>query len=454
MGRGNLRRRAPVLGEKTRGSVWSDFATRCPTMPLQMLLRGRNTVGYTPYPTAVTDAFVREAAATGVDIFRIFDALNDVSQMRPAVMPCSRPVPRWQKSPCATPATCLTLPSRCTRLITTSDSQTTSCRRELTSWRSKTWRACFARPRHRDWYLPCVSDSTYLSTCTRTTRPVDSWPRCWQPVLPVRMRLMQPRRRWRERPVSRRCRHWSLPLLRTERDTGLDLNAVADLEPYWEAVRHLYAPFESGLPGPTGRVYRHEIPGGQLSNLRQQAIALGLSHDFELIEDMYAAADSILGRIPKVTPSSKVVGDLALHLAAVKADPKDFEAHPQNYDIPDSVIGFMAGVGGPTLGGRSRSALPSCKDVTSSQLQPILPTRMRRRWKANPAPRRDALNRLLFPAPTRQFVEIREQYGDVSLLDTADYLYGMRPDTEHVVEIERGVRLYVGLETGSTAGMR
>jgi pyruvate carboxylase len=123
----------------------------------------------------------------------------------------------------------------------------------------------------------------------------------------------------------------------------MDLDAVTDLEPYWEAVRKVYAPFESGLPGPTGRVYRHEIPGGQLSNLRQQAIALGLGDRFELVEQMYAAANEILGRPPKVTPSSKVVGDLALHLVAVGADPKDFEENPQNYDIPDSVIGFMAG---------------------------------------------------------------------------------------------------------------
>ncbi|HBR89163.1 MAG TPA: pyruvate carboxylase, partial [Microbacterium sp.] len=89
-------------------------------------------------------------------------------------------------------------------------------------------------------------------------------------------------------------------LAHTERDTGLELDAVNDLEPYWGAVRNLYAPFESGLPGPTGRVYHHEIPGGQLSNLRQQAIALGLAEDFELIEDMYAAANAILGRVPKV----------------------------------------------------------------------------------------------------------------------------------------------------------
>src|SRR5262249_3906917 len=114
--------------------------------------------------------------------------------------------------------------------------------------------------------------------------------------------------------------------------TGLDLQAVCDLEPYWEAVRRLYAPVESGLPGPTGRVYRHEIPGGQLSNLRQQAIALGLGERFEDIEATYAAADRILGRLVKVTPSSKVVGDLALHLVGAGVDPSAFEADPGHYD--------------------------------------------------------------------------------------------------------------------------
>ena len=114
---------------------------------------------------------------------------------------------------------------------------------------------------------------------------------------------------------------------------------------------HLYAPFESGLASPTGRVYTHEIPGGQLSNLRQQAIALGLGERFESIEDMYAAANRILGNIVKVTPSSKVVGDLALALVGANADPADFEANPRQYDIPDSVIGFLNGELGDPPGG-------------------------------------------------------------------------------------------------------
>ena len=107
-----------------------------------------------------------------------------------------------------------------------------------------------------------------------------------------------------------------------------------DLEPYWEAVRKVYKPFESGLPSPTGRVYDHEIPGGQLSNLRQQAMALGLGEKFEQIEAMYTAANRILGRPTKVTPRSKVVGDLALHLVAVGADPKEFEENPADVRHP------------------------------------------------------------------------------------------------------------------------
>ena len=137
----------------------------------------------------------------------------------------------------------------------------------------------------------------------------------------------------------------------TPHATGLDLPAVCDLEPYWEAVRRLYAPFESGLPAPTGRVYRHEIPGGQLSNLRQQAIALGLGDRFEDIEAMYAAADRILGRLVKVTPSSKVVGDLALHLVGAGVSPERVRGRPGRFDVPESVIGFLRGELGDPPGG-------------------------------------------------------------------------------------------------------
>jgi pyruvate carboxylase len=228
------------------------------------------------------------------------------------------------------------------------------------------------------------------------------------------------------------------------------------MEPYWEAVRRVYAPFESGLPSPTGRVYRHEIPGGQLSNLRQQAIALGLGEKFEQIEDMYAAANDILGDIPKVTPSSKVIGDLALHLVAVGADPAEFAADPGRYDIPDSVIGFLNGELGDPPGGwpepfRTRALAGRSWRPPSSELTPEQSAELA---DGSSATRRRLLNELLFPGPTRDFLETRETYGDVSVLSTTDYLYGLRQGEEHEVTLEEGKTIILGLQAISEPDQR
>lgn len=418
-----------------------------PNVAIQMLLRGRNTVGYTPYPTKVTDAFVAEAAASGVDIFRIFDALNDVAQMRPAIEAVlSTDTAVAEAAVCYTgnlldPAEDLYTLDYYLRLaeqvveagahiLAVKDMagllRPAAATKLVTALRER-----FDLPVHVHTHDTAGGQlATLLAASAAGADAVDA------AAAPMSGTTSQP-------SLSALV----AALADTDRDTGLDLQSVSDLEPYWEAVRNLYAPFESGLPGPTGRVYHHEIPGGQLSNLRQQAIALGLSEDFELIEDMYAAANRILGRVPKVTPSSKVVGDLALHLAAVKADPADFEANPRKYDVPDSVVGFMAGELGDLPGGWPepfRSKVLAGRSVKTGVTEISLDDTAA--LDADSATRRDKLNRLLFPAPTKAFHEVRETYGDLSALDTIDYLYGMRPGQEHVVEIERGVQLYVGLE--------
>ncbi|WP_336646235.1 pyruvate carboxylase [Microbacterium sp. USHLN186] len=418
-----------------------------PNIAIQMLLRGRNTVGYTPYPTAVTDAFVHEAAATGVDIFRIFDALNDVTQMRPAIDAVLE-----TGTAVAEAALCYTgdllNPSedlytldyylRLAEQIVEAGAHVIGIkdmagllRPAAAATLVRALRERFDQRVHVHTHDTAGGQlATLLAAADAGADAVDA----------------------ASAPMSGTTSQPSLSALvaalaHTERDTGIDLQAAADLEPYWEATRHMYRPFESGLPGPTGRVYHHEIPGGQLSNLRQQAIALGLADDFELIEDMYAAANRILGRVPKVTPSSKVVGDLALHLAAVKADPADFEAHPEKYDIPDSVIGFMAGELGDLPGGWPepfRSRVLAGRPVKGG-ITPLTDAQ-RDGLQGDSAQRRGMLNELLFPGPTKTFLQNREEYGDLSALDTADYLYGLVPGAEHAVDIERGVRLYVGLE--------
>ena len=430
-----------------------------PNVALQMLLRGRNTVGYTPYPTEVTDAFVREAAKTGVDIFRIFDALNDVGQMRPAIDSVLETGHSLAEvAVCYTgdlldPAEDLYTLDYYLRLaeqIVAAGAHVLAIKdmagllRPAAAEKLVTaFRANFDLPVHVHTHdTPGGQLATLLAASRAGADAVDvaSAPMAGTTSQPSASSLVA-------------------ALAHTDRDTGISLPSVLDLEPYWEAVRTVYRPFESGLAGPTGRVYSHEIPGGQLSNLRQQAIALGLADDFERIEDLYAAANKILGRVPKVTPSSKVVGDLALHLAAVKADPKDFEENPQNYDIPDSVIGFMAGELGELPGGWPepfRTKVLEGREVKIG-VTPIDQTDAASLAGDDSAAIRSTLNRLLFAGPTKTFEQVREQYGDLSVVDTVDYLYGLREGVENVVEIDKGIKLYVGLEAIGTAddkGMR
>ncbi len=429
-----------------------------PNIAIQMLLRGRNTVGYTPYPTEVTDAFVQEAAATGVDIFRIFDALNDVDQMRPAIDAVLS-----TGSAVAEVAMCYTgdllnpdeslytldyylklaeqMVSAGAHVLAIKD-MAGLLRAEAAERLVSALRERFEQPVHVHTHDTAGGQlATLLAASRAGADAVDA------ASAPMAGTTSQP----------------SLSALvaataHTERDTGLSLDAVSDLEPYWEAVRRVYRPFESGLPGPTGRVYRHEIPGGQLSNLRQQAIALGLGDQFEKVEDWYAAANRILGRPPKVTPSSKVVGDLALQLAAADADPDDFEQHPEKYDIPDSVIGFMAGELGDLPGGwpepfRTKVLAGRTVKIGVEEISPEDRTAL----AGSSAERQAALNRLLFPAPTRQFEQVRELFGDLSPVDTIGYLYGLQSGVEHAVEISRGVDLLLTLEAIGEAddrGMR
>ena len=429
-----------------------------PNVAIQMLLRGRNTVGYTPYPIEVTDAFVREAASTGVDIFRIFDALNDVSQMRPAidsVLETGHAV--------AEVALCYTGDL----LDPSEDLYTLDYYLRLADEIVNTGAHILAIKDMAGLLRAGAAESLVTALRSRFDLPIHvhthdtaggqlatllAASRAGADAVDVASAAMAGTT---SQPSASAL---VASLAHTERDTGLSLRAVSDLEPYWEAVRDVYRPFESGLPGPTGRVYAHEIPGGQLSNLRQQAIALGLGDHFERIEDAYTAANRILGRPPKVTPSSKVVGDLALALVAANADPADFEAHPENYDIPDSVIGFMSGELGDPPGGWPepfRSRVLKGRTVKHGVHQPSEDDLVALAGGSQEC--RATLNRLLFPAPTASYLEVRETYGDLSVVDTIDYLYGLRQGHEHVIRISNGVSLFMGLEAIGDAdekGMR
>ncbi len=438
-----------------REDPWQRLARLREEMPnvcLQMLLRGQNVVGYTRYSRDVVRSFVEEAQETGIDVFRIFDANNDVSQMRSAVE--------------ATLETAA-LAEGC--LCYTGDLSDPYENLYTLDYYLRVAEELVETGVH----ILCIKDMAGLLRAPAARRLVSALRQEFD--LPVRLHTHDTSGGQlatylaaieagvdavdgAAAPMSGMTSQPSLTAVvaatdHTDRATGLSLDALGALEPYWEAVRTLYTPFEAGLRSPTGTLYRHEIPGGQLSNLRQQAAAMGLGDRFQEVEDLYARCDKLLGRIVKVTPTSKVVGDLALYMISSEIDPDDLEENPEKYDLPESVIGFLRGDLGEPPGGwpepfRSRALKGRGHDPAEGEATEESTT------IPSGGDRRSTLSRLMVPGPAKEQEEAEERYGDVSVISTKAFLYGLEAGEELAVDLERGVRLYVRLEALTEADQR
>ncbi len=416
-----------------------------PNICTQMLLRGRNTVGYSPYPDVVAHEFVAEAAECGMDIFRVFDAFNAIDQMRPAIDAVIHAGAVAEGTICysgnlSDPNEDLYTLDYYLRVASQLDKAGVHilCVKDMAGLLRPAAAATlvtalrerFAQPVHLHTHDTGGGQlATYLAAVDAGVDAIDG-------AAP---------------PLSGMTSQPSIAAIvamtdDTDRATGLSLDAIGDMEPYWEAVRSVYAPFEAGLPSPTGTVYRHEIPGGQLSNLRAQALALGLGDRFEEVERLYAACNELLGRPIKVTPSSKVVGDLALHLVASGVTPEELAADPASADLPDSVVGFLHGELGTPPGGfaepfrtratAGRSWSPAATSLTDDDVAGL----------AND--RAATLNRLLFPRPAAAQADSADRYGDLSVLPSLLFWYGLDPHApDTAVELGPGVRLLLGLRS-------
>ncbi len=416
-----------------------------PNICTQMLLRGRNTVGYSPYPDTVTHEFVAEATECGIDIFRIFDAFNSIEQMRPAIEAVIAAGAVAEGTICysgnlSNPDEDLYTLDYYLKVAEQLDQAGAHilCIKDMAGLLRPSaatvlvsaLRDRFAQPVHLHTHDTSGGQlATYLAAITAGVDAIDG-------AAP---------------PLSGMTSQPSIASIvamtdNTERATGLSLDAIGDMEPYWEAVRRVYAPFEAGLASPTGTIYRHEIPGGQLSNLRTQATALGLGHRFEEVEQLYAACNELLGRPIKVTPSSKVVGDLALHLVASGVTPDDLVADPAATDLPDSVIGFLCGELGTPPGGfgepfrtqatEGRNWTPKTSELTHDDTAGLATDRAA------------TLNRLLFPTQSAAKDDNTHRYGDLSVLPSLLFWYGLEPhDDDTAVVLGPGVRLLLGLRS-------
>jgi pyruvate carboxylase len=428
---------------------WARLATlreRIPNVCFQMLLRGRNLLGYSPYPDEVVRAFVAEAALAGIDIFRIFDALNNIDPMRAAISAVLETGAIAEGTLCYTGDLCdpnerlytldyylgvaEDLVQAGVHILCIKD-MAGLLRAPAATELVGALRTRFDLPVHLHTHDTAGGQlATYLAAIAAGVDAIDG------AAAPMAGMTSQPSLS----SIVAATDH-------TDRATGISLDAVLALEPYWEAVRAIYAPFESGLNAPTGRVYAHQIPGGQLSNLRQQATAMGLGERFEEVESAYIRANQLLGNPIKVTPTSKVVGDLALYVLSAGIDWDELEGHPQDFDLPDSVLGLLRGELGEPPGGLPQPFTTlALSRATPPAPEPSLSDALQARLAEPGDDRRQALSEVLFAGPYRDYERSATHYGDLATIPTRAFLYGLPEDEEVVVELETGVRVVFELE--------
>ncbi len=240
-----------------------------------------------------------------------------------------------------------------------------------------------------------------------------------------------------------------------KREVRADIDALEKLSYYWEDVRKYYKDFESGMISPHSEIYVHEMPGGQYSNLQQQAKAVGLGDRWEEVKHMYSRVNLLFGDIVKVTPSSKVVGDMALFMVQNDLDENTVLTRGQTIDFPDSVIEFFQGYLGQPHGGfpealqqvvlKDRQAITVrpgelLEPIQFEQLETVLEDKLNR-----PVTKKDVLAYALYPKVFEEYAKTEESFGNISVLDTPTFLYGLKLGEIIEVEIEKGKTLIIKL---------
>lgn len=419
-----------------------------PGVLTQMLIRGRNALGYAPYPEDVVTAFVAEARQAGMDVFRIFDALNGVDRTRPVIDSVR------EQGGYAEGAICYTgdvlNPAERTYTVDyylrvaeqyVSAGVHGLCIKDMAGLlRAPGARFLVTALRER-FDVPVrlhTHDTaggqvaTYLAAIQAGVDGVDLANASLasggsQPSLGALLEAME----------------------HADRDPamsgGLSAADAVRLEPYWSAVRDLYAPFEAGQRSPSTAVYRHEIPGGQLSNLRAQADGLGIGDRFADVLDAYYDAAQLLGNPVKVTPSSKVVGDLAIWMVASGTDRAALEADPGRHALPASVIAFLQGQLGVPAGGFLEPFTSRVLEGKPPLAEPTF-NADEREALADPATRRRALTRLMLPSEATAFENAQRTYGDLSVIPTRPYLYGLEPGVSEIIDLAPGQQMFVELD--------
>jgi pyruvate carboxylase len=429
---------------------------KIPNILFQMLLRGSNAVGYTSYPDNVVRAFVKESAEAGIDLFRVFDALNWVPNMEVAIDAVRETGALCEAAICYTGdildpsrpkydlkyyvGMAKELEARGANLIAIKD-MAGLCKPFAAAKLVEALRQEVGIPIH--FHTHDIGGAQAASVLKGAEVGLDI----------------------ADGAVSSMSGLTSQPSLNaiveslrfTPRETGIDTTALIEISRYWDEVRATYAPFETALKSPSAEVYAYEMPGGQYTNLFQQAKALGLASRWVEVCKAYAEVNILFGDIVKVTPSSKVVGDMALFLVANNLTPADTVDPERELAFPESVVELFEGRLGQPPGGfppalqeRVLKGRPASTERPGKNLPPADLAAAQEKATSllgRPASPRDALSYLIYPRVFPDLAAHERSYADTSVIPTPLFFFGPQPGVENPVEIEPGKTLIVKLLT-------
>jgi pyruvate carboxylase len=428
---------------------------RVPNLLTQMLLRGANGVGYTNYPDNVVRHFVAQAAEAGMDLFRIFDCLNWVENMRVSIDAVREAGKLAEGAVCYTGD--ILDPDRAKYSLTyyvglARQLEKAGCHilglKDMAGLLKPAAARVLVKALREEVGLPIhlhTHDTSGISSAS-VLAAVDAG----VDAIDAAMDAMSG-------TTSQPCLGSLVEALRhTERDSGLDPEAIRRISFYWEAVRTQYAAFESDLKSGASEVYLHEMPGGQFTNLKEQARSLGIEARWHDIAKAYRDANELFGDIVKVTPSSKVVGDLALMMVAQELTPADVLDPAREIAFPGSVVEMLRGdLGQPPGGWPEPLQRKALKGEAASTARPgallsdaDLPAQRAEAEKrlGRRIDERELSSHLLYPKVFADFAGAERRYGPVSALPTPIYFYGMQVGDETSFAIEKGKSLVVRLQ--------
>ncbi|MGA0614733.1 pyruvate carboxylase [Paracoccus sp. KR1-242] len=434
-----------------------DIRTAMPNLMTQMLLRASNGVGYTNYPDNVVQEFVRQAAETGVDVFRVFDSLNWTPNMRVAMDAVVASGKICEGTICYTGD--ILDPDRAKYDLKYYVAMGRDLRdagahvlglKDMAGLLKPAAASLLVKALKEEVGLPIhfhthdtggIGGATILAAAAAGVDAVD----CAMDALSGN--TSQPTLG----SIVEALRH-------TDRDTGLDIGAIREISNYWESVRAQYAAFESGLQAPASEVWLHEMPGGQFTNLKAQARSLGLEDRWHEVARTYAEVNRMFGDIVKVTPSSKVVGDMALMMVAQNLTRAQVEDPATEVSFPDSVVDMMRGNLGQPPGGwpeaLQRKVLKGETPLTTrpgASMAPVDIEAVRAQLSAEldgkPVDDEDLNGYLMYPKVFTDYMARHEAYGPVRTLPTRTFFYGMEPGDEIEAEIDPGKTLEIRLLT-------